>query len=308
MRSTLSNAITQLMQDRQIDSSTAVGQAKVPQFHRDIFPANVVLSANDLCELSRLVGKVNDSALSLEIAAIEQSIDDKGEREQNIKNLMKVEYILRATNGDTIQGWGVPILDDFFERLSSFFISNSSYANRVVNSDPLNSVNAFLSFSAPSLKMDLITLPSNPTENRSVINVVGRDENWVRATAEKLEEFFENRKTLRPVIHGSGAYDLFLYCIYLPVFIGFLSRLDKHFFSWTAAKTILFNIVFAIYVFFIAILIARLLFQTIRWLFPPIEYYKSSRTPAIAARLIIGSIIGSLLLAALYDFIKYLFL
>lgn len=293
------------MTDKQIESSIVSDGIKVPQFRRDIFPTNVVFSAANLCEVSKIIGNANDKALQIELSTIDQNADDKGTKEQNIKDLMKIEYTLLDPSGDTIQGLGFPALDDFSDKLSSFFISSSTYPKRAVNSNPLNYVDAFFSFSAPSLKLDLITFPSNPTENSSVINVVGRDENWVRATADKLEEFFESNKTHRPVIHGSGVYDLFLYGLYLPVLIATLARIDKHFLPWFNKKTVFFNVISSIYTFFLVIIVARLLFQTIRWLFPPIEYYKSSRTAATSARVIIGTILAGLSIAALYDFIKY---
>lgn len=294
------------MTDKQIESSIISSGIKIPQFQRDIYPTNVVLSAEDLCGISKIIKEANKEALQIELGAVDQDADDKVTKEQNIKDLMKVEYALRAPNGNTIQGLELPSIEDFSDKLSSFFISSSMYAKKVVNSYPLNYVDAFFSFSTPSLKLDLITLPSNPTENRSVINIVGRDESWVRATADKLEEFFENKKTHRPVIHGSGAYDLFLYGFYLPVILTFLARIDERFLAWFESKTVFFNVISAIYAFFIVITLARILFQAIRWLLPPIEYYKSSRTLATSARFFIGTILLGIFAAALYDFIKYI--
>jgi hypothetical protein len=276
----------------------------IPEFARNLFPTNFVLSAAELCELSKIIQEANASALDLELLPIDND-EDQNEKADRIRKLMKVEYEFSASHGDHILGFGCPVVEDFPDRLSSFFISNSAFAKRVVNQSPLNHVNAYLSFSTPSLKLDLITLPSNPTENRSVINVVGKNENWVRATAEKLEEFFQKKKTLRPVIHGSGAYDLLLFGLYLPVIIGLLAKFDEQILLWINEKSIILNAIIAIYVFFLALLFGRLLFQTIRWLLPPTEYFKSSRTTATVARFAIGALIVSISTAALYDFFKH---
>ncbi len=280
----------------------------IPEFRRDIFPTNIALSPEDICELSKIIFKANEKAVDIELRAIEEGAEDAKERSEHIKYLMQIEYTLRMHSGDNIQGLGIPKEVDFPERLMSFFISCDTFALRAINRSPLNHINAFLSFDTPSLKIDLVHLPSNPTENRSVINIVGRDENWVRATADQLNEFFKKRKTLRPVIHGSGVYDLFLYLVYLPIFLGLLFRYDESIFPLLSQKSTLFNILLGIYLFFVILIIARMIFQLVRWLLPPIEYYKSNYTrgAASALRAIIGLVLTGLFVSALYDFGKFL--
>lgn len=279
---------------------------KLPGFQRDIFPTNIALSAKDICKLSKIIKQANDNAIKVELETVNENAEDRAERIDRIKELMKVEYILRAQSGDNIKGLESPVEEDFPDKVASFFISSNQYAIDLVNNSPMNHVNAFLSFEQPSMKIDLITLPSNPTENRSVINIVGRDEDWVRATADELEEFFDKKKTIRPVIHGSGAYDFFLFILYLPIIIGFFARYDKQILPWLSEKSFLFNVIFGIYLFFLTLIFARVVFQFIRWLLPPIEYYKTSQTKANTLRFVSAGIMGTLLVSGLYDFGKYI--
>lgn len=282
-------------------------EVKIPGFQRDIFPTNIALSAQDLCELSDILQVANEDAIKLEINAIDSDVDDHLERVKNIKTLMKVQYVSRSQNGDNIVGIGKPTIQDLPDKMSSFFISTDANAREVVNASPLNHVNAFLSFETPNLQIDMINVPSNPTENRSVINVVGRDENWVRATASKLEEFFSSKKTIRPVLHGAGAYDFFLFFLYLPLAISLLASYDEIILSWLVNKSVFFNVISGIYAFFVSLIFARILFQLARWIFPPIEYFKTSRTRANTIRAVTGFVLSSLFLSALYDLFKYFF-
>ncbi len=298
------------MEQGQPESSTLVNNTdhfRIPEYQRNIFPTNIYMSAKDICVFSSIIKEANEASLKIELEAIKDGDENKEQKTGQIKDLMRVEYNLRAPNGDNINGLNIPNESDFPDRLVSFFISNEQIARRAINQSPQNHVNAFFGFSAPPLKIDVMNFPSNPTPNNSVINVVGRNEDWVRATADKIQEFLGTKKTIRPVIHGSGAYDLFLFGLYLPINLGLLERYDAHIFPWLEQKSILFNVVFGIYLFFLFLIAARLLFQIIRWLFPPVEYYKQSRTKAMIVRGLIGTALFILFSSALNSFGKYLF-
>tara|TARA_R110002096_G_scaffold436056_1_gene666535 strand:- start:94931 stop:95842 length:912 start_codon:yes stop_codon:yes gene_type:complete len=290
----------------QVQSQISSGQQnKIPEFKRDIFPTNIALSAADICELAAIIKQSNDEAIKLELETVDREAEDRQERVNGISNLMQVKYILRASNGDEIVGLEIPAEDDLDDYLSTFYISSEEYARLQVNQTPLNHVSALLSFKQPSLKLDWVNPPSNPTENTSVINIVGRNENWVRATAGKLEDFFDKKKTIRPVIHGSGAYDYLLFLLFLPAIIGLLAKYDTLIFRWAEEKSQLFNVVLGIYFLLLTLLFAHIVFKIVRWVFPPIEYYKVSNKRATGLRAIVILALGTLLLSGLYDFLKY---
>jgi hypothetical protein len=186
-----------------------VSDPRVPQFRRDIFPSSIILSAEDLHEFSYLIAESNDRAKTIEHANLNlENFDSPELAAERVNELMPMEYNYTKKNGDSVQGLGIPRTSDhsFPEELRSFFISNASYCQRAIQIRPLNTVEAFFGFDKPTLKLDLKTLPSNPTENRSVININGRDEDWVISTADRVNEFLRKKRAIRPIIHGSGIY------------------------------------------------------------------------------------------------------
>lgn len=157
--------------------------------------------------------------------------------------------------------------------------------------------------------MDLITLPSNPTENRSIINVAGNDEAWVIATTEKIKEFFAKKRATRPVIHGSGAYDSFIYLLFLPSLLWLFFKLPSVAMTkWLNTQTVFYNVLIAIYVLLLFLLIGRFVFQYIRWLFPPMEYFKKRKTLSSLHRAAAGLVLSGIFLSALYDILIHLWL
>lgn len=284
---------------------------RVPQYRRDLFPTNVVLSAEDLAALYDMLIDVHERAKNIEFNNLDKSKFESADHARSrLNELVQLEYSYVGANGDSVRGVTVPRVDDrnFPEELSTFFVSNASFSRRTINQEPLNVVDIFLSFTKPSLKLDFNTLPSNPTENRSVINVFGRDEDWVISTTNRLQEFFRHKKAFRPVIHASGAYDYLIYLVYLPVVFWILLRKDGFAETWFATRSLLTNITLGIYLLLLSLLFARFIFQYLRWLFPPMEYYKKSRVGAFTHRAIAGALGAAILLGASYDIAKGLFI
>lgn len=205
-----------------------------------------------------------------------------------------------------MQGLGVPNTADrnFPDELMTIFFSNSTFTERAIKIQPRNMVNVFLSFEKPSLKLDLQTLPSNPTDNRSVINIEGRNEAWVISTAQKIDDFFKKRKATRPIIHGSGAYDYIIYLAFLPAVIWLFYKYAAPVSSWLEQQTIFLNVILGIYGLLLSLLFARFLFQYARWLFPPMEYYKRSRLGAFIHRSIATVVATGVGVSAIYDLVK----
>lgn len=296
-----------------VDARSEIEQVEAPRipiFRRDVKPEKIVLSANDLKEFSELVLSVNAGAKKLEFSGINLSnFDSPAAAMKTIEDLMPVEYNYQSRSGDRVQGLGIPNTEDrtFPEDLESFFISNASYAERAINNRPLNTVEVFFGFDKPSMKIDLLTFPSNPTENRSIINIQGRDEDWVRSTTEKINEFFKTRRVWRPMLHASGTYDYFIYLFYIPAIIwGIFAFKDSTASAWLQEQSVFLNVVFGVYAILISLLFGRFVFQYFRWLFPPIEFYKKSRIGAYIHRAVFGILATSTLIAGFYDAVKWL--
>lgn len=282
---------------------------RVPVYRRDLKPSNLVLSAADLKEFCELLVEVNEKAKEIEYRWLNLSNFESAEKaKERVNELMPIEYHYAAGNGDSMQGLGIPKTDErtFPDDLRSLFVSNAAYAEEAIKARPMNTVEVFLCFDKPSLNIDLQTLPSNPTENRSGINVAGRDEDWVISTAQKIEEFFKKRKTMRPIIHGSGAYDYIIYLAFLPAVIWLYYNNAMPVNHWLEQQSILLNVILGIYGLLLSLLFARFLFQYARWLFPPMEYYKRSRIGAYIHRSVATIVVTGVVVNALYDLVKAL--
>ena len=283
----------------------------VPQYRRDLFPSNLVLSAEDLKAFAELLSEANNKSKELEYKQLDPSaFNNDQEMWQRVNEAMPIEYNYVAHKGDSVQGLGIPRTDErtFPDDLQSMFISNASFALRAFNFRPLNTVEVFLGFERPSLKIDFQTLPSNPTENRSVINVAGRDEDWVISTTKKIEEFLEKRKAMRPIIHKAGTYDYLLYFAFLPAVIWLFYKLEIGLKTWLENQTVFLNVVLGAYAILLTLLLASFVFRYVRGLFPPVEYYTKSRVGAVIHRRIAVTVVSSIILVAIYDLVKAIFL
>ena len=74
--------------------------------------------------------------------------------------------------------------------------------------------------------------------------------------------------------------------------------------SWLGEQPVFINVILGIYGLLISLLFARFLFQYFRWLFPPMEYYKTSRVGPYTHRILAGAVCSAIILSAVYDLVK----
>lgn len=298
------------IQQIEIENSSAQISTRIPQYRRDLFPKNLAMSADDLREFCELLERANDSAKRIELQNADLSqFENEIEANARVNELIRLEFSYVASNGDSVLGLGVPDTADhaFPGALRQFFVSNASFTKRATGNQPMNCVEVFFDFAMPTLKIDLNNAPSNPTENRTVINVYGRDEDWVISTTEKISKFLEERSVFRPVIHGSGTYDYFIFLIFMPFLIWTYAKVGGFFDSYTAKKSMLFNVICGVYLLLLSLFAARFLFQYARWLFPPMEYYKKNRIGASIHRGVAAFLGLAVAGGAIYDIGKAIF-
>lgn len=274
----------------------ALPTRQVANFHyrRDISPKNISLSERDLKEFIDLLTEVNERAKKLEIERAGTSkFEDEADAQRQADDFMPVEHRYTDSLGDSVQGLGPLNVDEkpLPASLNSIYVSNTSFTKRVFDGVPNNAVDAFIDFRRPSLAIDLITSPSNPTENATIINVYGLNEDWVISTESKINRFFDERKVLRPAIHGSGVYDSFIWLLFVPFLIWAYLRTGELGQEWLDGQNAFISVLLAIYFLFLSLFGARFIFQYFRWLFPPVEYFRKSTFGANLHR-IIASFIG----------------
>lgn len=244
------------------------------------------------------------------VGAIQKSIPPMKRRELKLSGLClsNITSESQAEIATKVFGLAKATAPHFLTTLRHSLHQIQRTRKKMIDREARNTVNAFLSFERPSLKLDFGTMPSNPTPNRSVINVEGTDEAWVVLTADKVRSFLSDRSVRRPFIHESGSYDYFLYFAYFPILLWIWSRFrDSPPMIWIESQSLLFSLVVSSYVFLLSLIIARIAFQYARWLFPPMEYLGGRRARWVVQRTVFGCAIGSLALAAAYDIAKAVF-
>ncbi|PKR56658.1 hypothetical protein [Thalassospira lohafexi] len=281
----------------------------VPQFRRNLFPRNLVLSVDDLCELSEILSALNDRAKEIEIAALKKNPDEKNP-EEVVNSLMLLDYQFVEENDNNVIGTYSTLIDSKIipKKISSVFFSNFSHCKNVVKQEPLNCIGIFIDFQRPSMLMDLSHIPSSATNNRTVVNVYGRDEGFVVWVEMKLKEFFESKKRFQPIVHLPVVYDNFLYLIFLPLIFYSIKffNIDHHVSDFTGGSVLL-DVLIGIWILLVSIIAARFCFQYLRWVFPPTEFYQKSRVGPRLHRAALTAILAIFLYPALYDVSKLIY-
>ena len=77
--------------------------------------------------------------------------------------------------------------------------------------------------------------------------------------------------------------------------------------AWLDSQSVFLNVVLGVYAMLLTLLLARFVFQYVRWLFPPMEYYKRSRLGAFIHRGVAAAIGSAVVLGATYDAAKAIF-
>jgi hypothetical protein len=278
------------------------------QYRRDIRIANVVLSQGDLEELFLVIASRTKDAISLQVQSENPTLFENEEQiVREVTNCMRISHVVRDTKANSITGYDVPDLQghDFPDDIQSIFISTRETFQAIATRSPRNYVEAFISFVRTPVALNFIYMPSNPTENGSIINVYGYNEGWVVSTFQKLKEFIEKKMGQRSLVHKSGVYDLFLYLIVLPPVLWLVYRIERSFPA--IFDDIPRSAVIAIYVYTLLLVLvgARLLFQYLRWLFPLVEYVPRRSLGPQAHRKILWLLLSGLAIAFLYDVARF---
>lgn len=291
------------------DKSTALQEPQVlpQQFRRDIILENVVLDRDDLEALFKLIGAKTEDARKIQVQFENPELfKSEDEIKELVSKYFLVTYRIRSEK-TSIAGHGIPDFEqgNLPTDLVSVYISNSETFAEVANGgNPRNYLHAYIEFVRPPLAFDFYNMPSNPTKNGSVINVFGFNEDWVIATQQKLEEFFESKKSNRGFIHKSGAYDLLLYLIYVPIIIWIAFKIEQAFPRIYEFESTVLLVAVLIYAVLISLLVARFLFQYIRWLFPPVEFIPRKTIRPLVHKGVLGFVLVSIGLAFLYDILR----
>lgn len=246
-----------------------------------------VFNLESLKNFFTILNDINEKIINIEIKKVkEQNYDNENDLINIIKDSLKIDYRISKNNDHAISGLISPNFNipEDFDDVSMIYISNFHRFNAQIGRRPYVFFEIFLDFRRPSLAINFLSLPSNPTSNESYIDFSGQVEEQVLAQHQRVIEFFGNKNTKLKFIHKRGVYDLFLWTLFYPMAFYLLYKMEKMFNISIENKSTILTIALYLYTIVIMANIGRMFFQYSRWLYPPMEFIANSEKRNIIHR------------------------
>lgn len=191
----------------------------------------------------------------------------------------------------------------FPEQIKSIYLSSELLYKSQFNYIARNQFQIYIDFGKPKV-LDFSFQPSDKTPNDSMFSVEGFDNTWVNGVFSEIDKFFDKRSSRFSEIHKNSIYDLIVWILGLP--IGFwvcfkFSNQINDVFTDEFIKS-----AFYVYIFFLSLIILRILFHYFRWLYPKIQY-KTEKDLSLIHRGFFFTVTTAIIGAFLYDIISIIF-
>ena len=229
----------------------------------------------------------------------EQILADK----ESLRLGFESQVAVRGIDDKVVDGT-IPVVFNsprFPDKVKSLYINSELDLRNLYNWFPRNRFELLLDFAKPGFNLSLS--PSGSTPNASKILVSGRNETWVNGVYHAVMEFVKNRKTRRKFFHRHSVYDLLLACVSLPFAFSIAAKLSGAINSLFGQHSGILKSAAYVYVFYVLLLLFRILFDYARWIFPIVEY-KESTDRAQKHRAILAAIVLGVLGNFIYDVFK----
>jgi hypothetical protein len=268
------------------------------------------LSREDLRKLIDILQDYNITASDIEISHFNKNIDKQNPPKdldtiiQNLKEAFKLRLTVTGTEGQELFGTIKEVFEhnNFPDQVLTVYINSTLALKTNYNYFPRNHFELLLDLGRPNL-LDFSIAPSQPTPNNSHFKSSGLDSTWTNGIFNEVRNFISKRRSNYSWIHKQSAYDALLWFFSYPFgfwvcykLSNFINSLFKDIFVKSAAY---------LYVFLISLLLIHFIFKYSRWIWPVIDF-KSHENKSSKHRKVLGSIILGLVVALLWDLIKYL--
>jgi hypothetical protein len=278
------------------------------------------LDVNGLKKIYRTFGEIQEEAVKAQLIDIENRYketdllsDQKLTQEQfekfkdDVRENYKIHIQIYGTKGEYVAFDSKDIFEEYNlpDDIASISLDNEFFFETTFNKKPIRLVKIFFDFSRPPV-FNFTVNPSNPTANNSSIQVLGENSTWVEGTYQKLISTINTNRSHRAWLHKNNIYDLFVWFLILPLTFWNLRKLDLFIAPFLSDQTIILTIAIYLYVFFLILILFRMLFNYTRWLFPYMELKKTGRGGAIFHRIILFTIISGALYSLGSDAIRWL--
>jgi len=245
-----------------------------------------------------------DRVLARQFQAKEETTEQFEARALRITNAFVTCVTITGGNNELITANNEQIFDDHDvpDVIKSIFYSTSSVPKGTLSHLPEDRIALFLDFSSPPL-FDFDKLPTLPTPNVSNFSIDASNEQWFAAAKLRLSEFFLERRTSHNWLHKSGVYDILLALIGLPLAVLASLRVATNFKQIETLSLIPRSLIY-VYVFYITLILFRLIFSYARWVLPKVEVSSDIQTSQILHRFVLATLILGVIGSIAYDIIK----
>ena len=232
------------------------------------------INLKDLKDLYEKLDEKKEIAIEPELKAIDNfalSGEKKEKRKKDVKEWMKVNIIVAGTKGKHLASNSKELFDKINFEILSIRYDNYLIFEYNTKMRPKNYFEIVLDFTKPKISDFSLNL-SKKTPNESRIIVAGMDEVWTKGIYSIVKDYFKERSSLRQLINSSGIYDIILWLILMPYGFIMLNRLINYLKGRLNIIDSVLFIFIGLYFMLSLILIWRVFFGFVRWLFPPLEY------------------------------------
>lgn len=264
----------------------------------------------DINKLLATFHAINTAAKTYQCAHEASLPDNKDLRpeeiQKHIDDLMIITVGVWGTKGEYIAFRNATEIktEDLPRVISQIHIENYSNFKFYINRNPLHECGVLLDCTLTH-PFDLSISATSPTPNRSELRFMGVNETWVEGAYSQILACFEGKIKKSAFIHNSSVYDLLLWVGFVPMLAIYMAKLDiqiTHLFK-NYSQGYQFFIYLVLFLF--CLLIFRVFFGILRWLFPHIEVIGHSNPRPLAIRTAVIAFGGLIWAGAVYDFAKW---
>ncbi|WP_430811604.1 MULTISPECIES: hypothetical protein [unclassified Carboxylicivirga] len=268
---------------------------------------SLTINKEDLLKFLNLLQERANAACDIECKHIENTIDaDKLEKsKEDLKGCSQLKVTVNGIDGEQLFG----SIDDVFnsvsfpEQIKSLYLNSELIYESRFNYIPRNRFEVFIDFTKPKV-LDFSFLPSEKTPNDSNFTVEGFDNTWVNGVFSEIDKYFEKRSSKFSSIHQNSVYDIIVWTLGLPIGFWACSKIED-WINQSFTNDFLSSLSY-VYIFFISLMVLRVLFHYSRWLYPKLQF-KSNQDLSLIHRGFFYVITTGILGSFLYDIIKYIF-
>ena len=294
-------------------SGTAIGSASEAALPVKIRLKNPAISCSldkgELRRLADILQERSNAARDLELAEFKPDglpPEELARQRAVLSESFNLNLTITSNDGRELFG----AIDQIFnspnypEEVASVFIASDNTLRAVHNYYPRNAFRLYLHFTRPAV-FDFRILPGLDTPNASSLEVEGYDATWANGVFREIDAFLRDKPSRLSLVHRHTVYDLVLYPLGIPFAFWICHKSTAMVQGFVSESGFLQNSLY-VYLFAAAIILFRILFHYVRWIFPVVEY-RAPTSRAILHRAVLAALLLGIFGSFIYDVFKYLF-